>query len=257
MGVSMKISLFQFSPVWENKNLNMQNVLSVLKKKSELGDIIVFPEMTLTGFSMNASSLAEKMCDQTIAFFAGIASKYKADVFAGFIEKNGIGFYNTLFHIDSKGNLKAKYRKIHPFSFSKENKFYKAGDRIVVTKVKGWKIGLSICYDLRFPELFRFYAKQKVDLILNIANWPDARIEHWRALLKARAIENQCYVAAVNRVGKDLKLNYNGYSSIFDPMGKEIISKKNIETILSADLDKKFLEDVRRKLPFLNDIRLI
>lgn len=253
----MKISLFQFSPVWENKNHNMQKILSSLKKKSEFGDILVFPEMTLTGFSMNASLLAEKMCDYTIAFFSAIASKYKADVFAGFIEKDRTDYYNTLFHIDSKGNLKAKYRKIHPFSYSKENKFYKAGDQVVITKVKGWKIGLSICYDLRFPELFRFYAKEKVDLILNIANWPDSRIEHWRALLKARAIENQCYVAAVNRVGKDLKLNYNGYSSVFDPLGKEIVSRKNIEIILTADLDKKFLEEIRRELPFLNDIRLI
>ena len=92
------------------------------------------------------------------------------------------------------------------------------------------KIGLSICYDLRFPELFRLYAKKKVDLIINIANWPDTRIDHWRTLLKARAIENQCYVAGVNRVGNDTKLHYNGFTSLFDPMGKEIISKKEKES---------------------------
>jgi len=94
-------------------------------------------------------------------------------------------------------------------------------------------------------------------LIINIANWPIARIEHWRTLLKARAIENQCYVAGVNRVGKDLKLNYNGYSSVFDPMGKEIISVKDKEKIITLEIDKNYVKEVRKKLPFLNDIRLI
>ena len=141
-------------------------------------------------------------------------------MFAGIIEKDGKNYFNTLVHLDPNGKLKTKYRKIHPFSYSTENKYYKAGKSPVITKISGMKIGLSICYDLRFPELFRFYAKAKVDLIINIANWPDTRIEHWRTLLKARAIENQCYVAGVNRVGDDPKLHYNGYSSVFDPMGK-------------------------------------
>ena len=96
-----------------------------------------------------------------------------------------------------------------------------------------------------------------MDLIINIANWPDARIEHWRTLLKARAIENQCYVAGVNRVGNDTKLHYNGFTSLFDPMGKEIISKKEKEIILTAEIDKNYLKAVRKKLPFLDDMRLI
>ena len=253
----MKISLVQFSPEWESKSQSMKKILSILKRKSDLGDILIFPEMTLTGFSMNASSMAERMCNQTIAFFSGIAQKYQSDLFAGLIEKEGRNYFNTLVHIDSKGKFKTKYKKIHPFSYSKENKFYKAGNRIIITKVHGWKIGLSICYDLRFPELYRLYAKEKVDLIINIANWPDTRIEHWRTLLKARAIENQCYFAGVNRVGNDPKLHYNGYSSVFDPMGKEIASKINKEIILTVDINKSYVKDVRAKLPFLNDIKLI
>jgi predicted amidohydrolase len=173
------------------------------------------------------------------------------------IEKEGSRCFNTLIHCDTKGKLKKKYRKVHPFSYSGENKFYNRGKAVVVTKVNSWKIGLSICYDLRFPELFRLYAKMGVEMIINIANWPDSRIEHWRTLLKARAIENQCYVAGVNRVGIDPKLNYNGYSSVFDPMGKEIISKKNDEIILTAEIDKNFVSEVRKKLPFLKDMRLI
>lgn len=253
----MKISLVQYNPKWEDKPLNMKRILFILKRKSDLGRILIFPEMTLTGFSMNTSSLAEKMCSETFAFFSGIARKYKTNVFAGMIEKEEKKFFNTLLHIDSTGKLKTKYRKIHPFSYSKENKFYMAGNEIVITKVQDWKIGLSICYDLRFPELFRLYAKEKADLIINIANWPVTRFEHWRTLLKARAIENQCYVAGVNRVGKDLKLNYNGYSSVFDPMGKEIVSGNNKETILTAEIEKSYVKEVRKKLPFLTDIKLV
>lgn len=253
----MKISLFQYCPKWEDKSFNMQKILSIIEKKSHMGEILIFPEMTLTGFSMNTSSLAEKMCDSTYAFFAAIARKYQTNVFAGMIEKSARCHYNTMIHITPQGKLKSKYRKIHPFSYSSENKFFRAGSELVLTKVNNWTIGLSICYDLRFPELYRLYAKNRVELIIDIANWPDTRIEHWRSLLKARAIENQCYVAGVNRVGRDLKLNYNGYSSIFDPMGKEIGNAKSKETILTVEINRSYIKEVRKKLPFLKDIRLI
>ena len=126
-----------------------------------------------------------------------------------------------------------------------------------LTKIKKWKIGLTICYDLRFPELFRKYGKKRAHIIVNIANWPDTRIEHWRTLLKAGAIENQCYVAGVNRVGKDPKLNYVGHSSVFDPMGKEIVAVENEEKVIVVDLDKNYVNEVREKFPFLDDIKLI
>lgn len=213
--------------------------------------------MTLTGFTMNTTAMSEKLEDESLSFFSGLAAKNETNVIAGIIEQRGKNCFNTLIHCDAEGKLKKKYHKIHPFSYSGENKFYNRGEDLAVTKVNNWKIGLSICYDLRFPELFRLYAKKGVELIINIANWPDSRIEHWRALLKARAIENQCYVAGVNRVGKDAKLNYNGYSSIFDPMGKEIVSKKNKRIILTAEIDKNYVMEVRKKLPFLKDVRLI
>ena len=130
-------------------------------------------------------------------------------------------------------------------------------DLPIITNIAGIQIGLSVCYDLRFPELFRFYAKERADLIINIANWPDTRIDHWRTLLKARAIENQFYVAGVNRVGDDQKLHYNGFSSVFDPMGKELVSVKNQEKIITAEIDKDYVKEIRKKLPFLQDMRLI
>ncbi len=253
----MKLSLVQFAPVWENKSENMKKILTILKKKSNLGEILVFPEMTLTGFTMNASKMAEDIKGDTITFFSGIAKLFQINIFAGAIEKDGINYFNSLVHLNSNGKVKAKYRKIHPFSYSTENKYYKGGELPSVTKLSGIKIGLSICYDLRFPELFRFYAKERVDLIINIANWPDTRIDHWRTLLKARAIENQCYVAGVNRVGNDTKLHYNGFTSLFDPMGKEILAIENKEAIVTTDIDMSYVKEVRKKLPFLNDMKLI
>lgn len=253
----MKISLIQYSPEWENKTANEKKILHLLKKKSDLGEILIFPEMTLTGFTMNTSEMAEDLKGETLTFFSGLAKRFQANVFAGMIERDSRNFFNSLAHLNPVGKLKGIYRKIHPFSFSTENKYYKGGELPTITAVSGIKIGLSICYDLRFPELFRLYARKKVDLIINIANWPETRIDHWRTLLKARAIENQCYMAGVNRVGNDTKLHYNGFSSLFDPMGKEILAIENREAIVTTDIDKSYIEEVRKKLPFLNDMKLI
>jgi predicted amidohydrolase len=253
----MKISLVQFSSKWEDKTANMGKITRLIGKNAMLGDLIVFPEMTLTGFTMKSKIFAETVKGESIKFFSTIAREHKIHLFFGLIEKVVNKFYNSLFHLDEFGSIISKYRKVHPFSYSTEDKFYSAGEKIVVTNVKDWKIGLSICYDLRFPELFRLYARKKVDLIINIANWPDTRIEHWRTLLKARAIENQCYVAGVNRVGNDPKLHYSGYSSVFDPMGKEIVVSKDKEEIISENIDKNYLKEVRKKLPFLPDMKLI
>jgi omega-amidase len=252
----MKITLLQYNPVWEDKENNKGKILSLLKKLNR-NDVLIFPEMTLTGFSMNAEKLYEDREGNSFRFFSELSKKHSTDIIAGIIEKENENYYNTLLHINSSGELVNFYRKIHPFSYSEENKYYKGGEKPVITKIGDRKIGLSICYDLRFPELYRFYAKEKVDLIVNIANWPIARVDHWRTLLKARAIENQCYTAGVNRVGNDPKLSYNGFSSVFDPMGVELLSIENNEGIFSVEIDLNKVQEVRSKLPFLNDIKLI
>ena len=253
----MKILLVQYNPVWEDKEINKRKIFSLLEGKESAGGLIIFPEMTLTGFSMNPEKLAEEKEGESFHFFSRIAEKNSCDVLAGLIEKEDQKFYNTLLHISSSGKLINSYRKIHPFSYSKEDKHYTGGKKPITTVIKGWKAGLSICYDLRFPELFRFYGKERADLIINIANWPVPRIEHWRTLLKARAIENQCFLVGVNRVGTDPNGTYNGFSCVFDPMGKEIISSENEEKIIPAEIEKEMVDEVRKKLPFLDDIRLI
>lgn len=252
----MKIALVQYSPVWENKSVSMEKLKSLLAQTDAI-DLLIFPEMTLTGFTMKSNDFAEELEGESYIFFSSLAKEKKCAILFGMIEKGKKKNFNTLVHLNNQGKIISTYRKIHPFSYSTEDVFYGKGKNTVVTKVKGIKIGLSICYDLRFPELYRFYAKDKVHLIVDIANWPDTRVEHWRTLLKARAIENQCYVAGVNRVGNDPKLHYNGFSSVFDPMGKEIFAVENEEKVIVAEIDKTYVNEVRKKLPFLDDMRLI
>ena len=252
----MKIALVQYSPSWEDKESNRKKILSLIEGVEGI-ELFIFPEMTLTGFTMKSKEMSETIQGESFRFFSSIAKEKSVNIFAGIIERRNNRTYNTLIHIRPDGNLLKLYRKIHPFSYSGENKNYFAGSKPAYTKIKNWKIGLTICYDLRFPELYRKYGKKRTHLIVNIANWPDTRIEHWRTLLKARAIENQCYIAGVNRVGKDPKLNYVGFSSVFDPMGKEIIAVENEEKVIVVELDKNYVSEVRGKFPFLDDIKLI
>jgi omega-amidase len=252
----MKIALVQYSPAWEDKESNKKKILSLVQGINGI-ELFIFPELTLTGFTMKSKEMSETIQGESFRFFSSIAKEKSANIFAGIIERRNNRIYNTLIHIKPGGNLLKLYRKVHPFSYSGENVHYYAGSKPAYTKIKNWKIGLTICYDLRFPELYRKYGKKRAHLIVNIANWPDTRIEHWRTLLKARSIENQCYIAGVNRVGKDPKLNYVGFSSVFDPMGKELISVENEEKVIVVDLDKNYVSEVREKFPFLDDIKLI
>ena len=256
MDKKLKIGLVQYSPVWEDKVANQKKISELINEKNNF-DLFILPEMSLTGFTMQAKNLAEDFSGETTQFFSSLSKIKKSFLMFGFIEKGKNRIFNTLVHLNKQGKIISTYRKIHPFSYANEDKYFGKGKNPVITKVKGLKFGLSICYDLRFPELYRFYAKEKVDCIVDIANWPEVRIEHWRTLLKARAIENQCYVIGVNRVGDDPKLHYNGFSSVFDPLGKEIAAVENEEKLLEVEIDKSYIDEVRKKLPFLNDIRLI
>ena len=253
----MKIGLLQYSPVWEDKEANKEKISVLLNTKITDVGLLIFPEMTLTGFTMKSDEFAESLQGESFKFFSKLAISKKTHIFAGVIVKGRRKSFNTLIHIKPDGKLLKLYRKIHPFSYSNEDQFYDPGSKPARTKVKSWQVGLSICYDLRFPELYRKYGKKKAHLIVIIANWPDTRIEHWCTLLKARAIENQCYVAGVNRVGKDPKLNYTGFSCVYDPMGKEIVAVENEERLIVTEIHKSEVEAVRNKLPFLDDIKLI
>ena len=212
--------------------------------------------MSLTGFTMRSKEFSEEMDGISFQYFMGLSKKLKTNIFAGVIENYDNKIYNSLIHFDSTGLIRMRYRKIHPFSNSGEEKHYSSGDAPVTTRIGKITFGLSICYDLRFPELYRFYGKEKVDVFCNIANWPVARVSHWDKLLQARAIENLAYMIGVNRVGEDLNLEYSGHSTVIDPMGNvQIVSE--VEEIIFSQIDTDIVEETRSKLPFLNDIKLI
>lgn len=253
----MKIGLVQYNPEWENKESNKSKINNLLLSSNDNYDLIILPELTLTGFTMYSEKYGENLSGDTVSYFQNFSKEFQTNTLFGLIEdENGI-HYNSLLHIDKDGNKISNYRKIHPFTYSTEDQHYKRGLNTVVTKIDDWKVGLSICYDLRFPELYRNYGKAGTELIVCIANWPDTRIEHWDALLKARAIENQCFVAGVNRVGNDPKLKYNGHSGVYSPMGEKLISSADNENIVSIEIDLNKVKEIRSKLPFLDDIFLI
>ena len=253
----MKIGLLQYSPEWENPEENILKIEEMLKSSKVKFDALIFPEMTLTGFTMNSQKFSEELDGLGTQYFLNLSKRLNTNIFAGIIERDRKDIYNSLIHFDNYGLLKARYRKIHPYSNAKEDKFYTAGNEIVTTKIDNVTIGLSICYDLRFPELYRYYGKQKTVILINIACWPVSRIEQWNALLKARAIENQCFMIGVNRTGSDPFNNYNGNSSIYDPSGKEVFRIDDEEKIIETEIDIELVNSTRKTLPFLNDIKLI
>lgn len=253
----IKIGLVQYSPEWEDANSSIKKIDSLLDKYNLKNvDLLVFPEMSLTGFTMKSKLFAEEMDGISFLYFINLAKKIRTNIFAGLVEKDEEDIYNSLIHINDKGLIMNRYRKIHPFTSSGENKNYKASKTPVITKIGKIKIGLSICYDLRFPELYRHYGKEEVDILCNIANWPSDRISHWDKLLQARAIENLSFMIGVNRVGTDPRLEYLGHSAVIDPMG-EVLIRSEGEEIIFIEIETDLVDQTRDKLPFLNDIKLI
>lgn len=252
----IKVALLQYSPEWENPGKTIEK-LDLLIESSDLTDVslLIFPEMSLTGFTMNSNKFAEEMDGVSYNYFMQLSRRLKKHIFAGIIERDGKDIYNSLIHFDNKGLIRVVYRKIHPFSFAKENIYYKAGNETVTTRIDKFTFGLSICYDLRFPELYRQYGKEKIDVLINIANWPLARINHWDLLLRARSIENQSYIIGVNRIGNDPYLEYPGHSTVVNPMG-EIVGQTMVEDILVVEINSDEISEFRTNLPFLDDIKL-
>jgi predicted amidohydrolase len=253
----IKVALVQYNPVWEDKQQNRRKISQLLDSISDYVSLIVFPELTLTAFTMRSRSFAEVLSGESVRFFSEIAKRFNAHVVGGFIEQFDEQFYNTLVQIAPDGLLATRYHKIHPFSYSGEQRFYNSGSKPVMGQLGEIKIGFTICYDLRFPELFRHYAKNHAEIIVNIANWPISRITHWSHLLVARAIENQCFIIGVNRVGEDKNNRYNGRSTLIDPMGRSIITLDDSEIVAIAEIDVSRVAEIRKKYPFLEDIRLL
>jgi len=251
----MKIALVSLNQKWKDKESNQKKVTQILQTIHSKGvDMVVFPEMTLTGFTLHTDEMAENYdSSPSIAFFKQCALKFETAIVFGIILKEKEKATNTLLVMDSNGEEIAKYHKIHPFSYAGEHLKYQAGAEIVSAKIGDAQIGLSICYDLRFPELFQILSKN-CHLIINIANWPEKRIQHWQCLLQARAIENQVFFAGVNRIGTDGNgLNYVKSSALYNPQGVLLTPESLSEEIDIYNLDLTEVESYQREFPVKND----
>ncbi len=252
----LRISLVQADQIWEDKTANFNNYERLLKNVET--DLILLPEMFQTGFSMNTEELAEDWNNSTsVTWLKELASKKNAAIYTSLMIKDGDHFFNRGVFVYPSGKLE-KYDKRKTFSLAKENDYFSSGTETTIVDYLGWKLQLQICYDLRFPEILRNYILPNqlpaYDVLLFVANWPEKRISHWNALLKARAIENQCFVAGVNRVGKDEKgLAYNGLSAGYNALGEEVNRSKEDETVINLILNKKELKEIQKALPFLKD----
>ena len=248
----MKISVIQPEVAWENKSLNFQILSGILSPLSKKTDIVILPEMFNTGFSMNPEALSESPSGETLLWMKKIAKTGNFGVCGSYIVKEDMNFFNRWVFV-SPENETWHYDKHHLFTMGGEDRLFTAGNSRLNFSFRGVRIAPYICYDLRFPVWSR--NPEGSDLIIYAANWPERRRNVWNILLKARAIENQCYVAGSNRTGTDGEgIPYRGESMIVDPKGEIIASagtEKNCSA--SAELSLNELNTFRKKFPVLND----
>jgi omega-amidase len=253
MNDTLNFTLIQSQLHWEDCKANLDMFESKIKGISNKKEIVVLPEMFTTGFSMQPARLAEEMDGKTFNWMKRISFENKIILTGSCIIKQNGHYYNRLIWMQPNGEYGA-YDKRHLFTLSGEDKEFSSGEKKLITQVKGWKICTQICYDLRFPVWSRQTKENPYDVLLYVANWPERRIHAWKTLLQARAIENQCFVIAVNRVGKDGNgIVYNGESCVVNPMGEVQYCKTGVEDIMTVTLNKNELIAVRERFQFLND----
>lgn len=251
----MRISLIELNIEWEAKVSNYERVSSLLEiAASNKCDVAVLPEMFNTGFSMNIDHIGEEINGSADAFLSKSAKRYNMNIIAGFPvkDKKEHKGKNIAAIYTRSGERIAEYAKIHPFTPLKEHIYYSSGSKTVVFPIDGIPSSVFLCFDLRFPEIFRKVARD-VYIIFVLANWPSSREDHWRTLLKARAIENQCFVVGVNRKGIDgNNIHYSGGSGIFNPMGEEIELKSMAGDLLIGKIEPEVVINIRSRYPFLS-----
>ena len=254
----MEILCCQFDMVWEDKAANVALAREFLAAADvPAGVLVVLPEMYATGFSMNVAGIAEGPDGPAHTFLAETARRYEAHVLGGVVTRgpDGRGRNEAVCYAPG-GREVARYAKLHPFGFAGETDHYAAGEEVVTFPIGDLTAAPLICYDLRFPEAFRLAVRRGAELLIVIANWPADRADHWGALLKARAIENQAYVVGVNRCGADPNCEYPGRSLILGPRGETLTDAGDAPCILRASIDVEPLRAYRREFPALADIRL-
>ncbi len=249
---NLRVSLVQANLIWESIGENIAHLNYLLNMVDKDSHLVVLPEMFTTGFSMNAEKLAEPENGSTLRWMKDTSADKGFALCGSFIVKEGDRFYNRLHFVTPQGEV-YRYDKRHLFTFANENTKYTPGHARLVLEYLGWRILPQICYDVRFPVWSR--NRGDYDLIINVANFPGQRREIWNTLIKARAIENQCYVAATNRVGVDgLGIYYTGDSQLIDPVGQTISSiLPGQEGIVQGSFSRDEQDEFRKSFPVLND----
>ena len=262
---SLKFTIIQTALSWEDKGANLEALSKKIMAIGEPTEIIVLPEMFTTGFSMQPALFAETMEGPTVQWMRRLAETKKSIITGSvIIEENG-NYYNRLIWMLPNGEL-GYYDKRHLFAFAGEHEFYCEGNKRLIASVKGWKINLQICFDLRFPVWTRQQlatsnkesnaqntnvAGLEYDVLLYVANWPEKRNHAWKTLLTARSIENQCYTIGVNRVGLDGKnIMHSGDSMVVGPLGEFLYHCAYEEDIFHITLQKEELVKTREQVPF-------
>lgn len=263
---TLTITTIQSNLDWENKAANLAMFEKKIRSIQDDTEIVVLPEMFSTGFSMNPQSLAETTDGATVQWMKKVAAENNIILTGSIIIEEDGHFFNRLIWMLPNGQY-GHYDKRHRFAYAGEDDKYTAGTKRLIASVKGWKINLLVCYDLRFPVWSRQTspsnslskgegegAALEYDVLIYVANWPERRSIAWKTLLVARAIENQCYVVGVNRVGNDgHNIYHSGDSMIVDPLGEILYHCNDEEDIFTIALDKTHLQNVREKFPFWKD----
>jgi len=256
----MTLAALQFDIAWENKPANFETVRRLLTKAAfEKDTLVALPEMFATGFSMNTAVIGEDYGGPTEQFLADAAKEFCVWLVAGAGMRAKDGrVRNKALVFSPSGKLVGFYAKMRPFTPGGEAEHYAAGEQPMAFQCQECAVSPFVCYDLRFPELFRqIAAERRPEVYVVIASWPEKRISHWVRLLQARAIENQAYVLAANRIGTDPFYKYPGRSIIVDPMGEIIADAGASEAWISATLDLEALQKYRTGLPFLADLKAV
>ena len=258
---TLYLTIIQTHLYWEDKKANLSALEEKINAIKTPAELVVLPEMFSTGFSMRPEEFAEKMDGPAVAWMRKIAASKKIILTGSLIIEEQGNFYNRLIWMLPNGDC-GHYDKRHRFAFAGEDKKYTAGSKRLIASVKGWKINLQVCYDLRFPVWSRQSpspgekeaGRSEYDLLVYVANWPERRSLAWKTLLQARAIENQSYVAGVNRVGEDgNQIRHSGDSMIIDPLGEIVYQQTGKEDVFTYCLQKSRIEEVRNKFPFWKD----
>jgi predicted amidohydrolase len=250
----VKLALVQMDLAWEDVAENHRRALARLEEAKGRGArLTLLPEMFSTGFSMQSDRIAQPPGGPSETFLRNTAARLGMWILASVPEAGEPRPRNVAILAAPDGSA-TRYAKIHPFTFGGEDRVYAGGDKVVTADVEGLRVTPFVCYDLRFPEPFRL-AADDTDLFAVVANWPEARRGHWRTLLRARAIENLCYVAGLNRVGEGGGLSYVGDSVVVSPSGEVLAEGGAAEAVLIADVDPAAVRDARTRFPALADRR--